>query len=60
MNLINNSDTSAISVVGISKEDQRIIGFISVSLSPYREYLKCSDWTKELIEYFEIKDCHVC
>ncbi|ORX87573.1 hypothetical protein BCR32DRAFT_289228 [Anaeromyces robustus] len=50
-------DTSAISIVGIDKENQKIIGFISVSLSPYKEYIKTKDWTKELPYAFELKNC---
>ncbi|ORX43430.1 hypothetical protein BCR36DRAFT_415613 [Piromyces finnis] len=51
-------DTSAISIVGINNDDHQIIGFISVSLSPYKNYLRNKDWTKELPVSFEIKDCH--
>jgi len=51
-------DTSAISIVGYDKITNKIVGFISVSLSPYKGYLKGKDWTKELPEMFEMKDCH--
>jgi len=50
-------DTSAISIVGIDKKSHQIIGFISVSLSPYKDYVKSLDWTVKLPKYFEIKDC---
>ncbi|KAL6617297.1 hypothetical protein U3516DRAFT_629731 [Neocallimastix sp. 'constans'] len=50
-------DNAVVSIVGIDNKTNQIIGFISVSLSPYKDYIKNKDWTVELYKHFEIKNC---